>query len=184
MKLSPKCVWIPISQCLLKQLKFSDSDCCHEMLKHTLERIEEKETFWWDLKQHFWMSLMIKNMITLSFSFWHYQNFSGFFYTKVKRDLTEPWKVSHAIQWYFCTCPFKLLPSFIPVWRREAHLQQVPCVREEPVCSPQPHEGSVDSGLALWLLPGEFLQYKSFHSSPKKSLTKAHSCLIFYCCCQ
>lgn len=51
------------------------------------------------------------------------------FYTKVKRNLTEPWKVSHAIQWYFCTCPFELFPSFVLVWRREAHLQQVPCVR-------------------------------------------------------
>lgn len=88
-----------------------------------------ERNFWWDLKQRFWMSLMIKNMITVSFSFWHYENFSGFFYTKVKRDLTEPWKVSHSIQWYFCTCPFKFLPSFVLVWRREAHLQQVPCVR-------------------------------------------------------
>lgn len=43
-----------------------------------------KRNFWWDLKKRFWMSPMIKNMITLSFSFWHYENFAGFFIPKWK----------------------------------------------------------------------------------------------------
>lgn len=61
----------------------------------------------------FRMSQMIKNMITLNFSFWGDENFSMVSYTEVKRDLTEPWSMSHAIQKYFYTCLFKLLPSFV-----------------------------------------------------------------------
>lgn len=140
--------------------------------------------FWWDLKQDFWMSLMIKNMIRVSFSFWHYENFSGFFIPKWK----EIWLSLEKCHMQFSDI-FVLVPSncFPPLFLSEGgrHIcNRFPVWGAASVCSPQPCEVSVGSGWALWLLKTEFSQHKSFHSSPKKSLTKAHSCLIFGCCCQ